>query len=185
MKRLNSEHIKLLHSILLEETGGLNGARDENMFESAVNSPFQTFDGIYVYSTLERKAARRGFSLIKNHPFIDGNKRIGVMTVLAFLELNGIVIGEHSNGFFDFSDFNVEVVQFAFGNEEPRAYYAITFHLSPCSVREDIVMADMQWRTAEVGQYIITPADITGEYDDCIGELTESGPVRLWYSSDA
>ncbi len=94
-------------------------------------------------------------------------------------------IGEHSNGFFDFSDFNVEVVQFAFGNEEPRAYYAITFHLSPCSVREDIVMADIQWRTAEVGQYIITLADITGEYDDCIGELTESGPVRLWYSSDA
>lgn len=39
MKRLNSEHIKLLHSILLEETGGLNGARDENMFGSAVNSP--------------------------------------------------------------------------------------------------------------------------------------------------
>ena len=85
MKRLNSEHIKLLHSILLEETGGLNGARDENMFESAANSPFQTFDGIYMYSTSERKAARRGFSLIKNHPFIDGNKRIGVMTMLASL----------------------------------------------------------------------------------------------------
>ena len=92
MKRLSSEHIKLLHSILLEETGGLDGVRDENMFESAANSPFQTFDGVYVYSTLERKAARLGFSLIKNHPFIDGNKRIGVMTVLAFLELNGIVI---------------------------------------------------------------------------------------------
>lgn len=92
MKRFNSEHIQLLHSILLEETGGLDGVRDENMFESAANSPFQTFDGIYMYSTSERKAARRGFSLIKNHPFIDGNKRIGVMTVLAFLELNGIVI---------------------------------------------------------------------------------------------
>lgn len=92
MKRFNSEHIQLLHSILLEETGGLDGVRDENMFESAANSPFQTFDGVYVYSTLERKAARLGFSLIKNHPFIDGNKRIGVMTMLAFLELNGIVI---------------------------------------------------------------------------------------------
>ena len=92
MKRLSSEHIKLLHSILLEETGGLDGVRDENMLESAANSPFQTFDGVYVYSTLESKAARLGFSLIKNHPFIDGNKRIGVMTMLAFLELNGIVI---------------------------------------------------------------------------------------------
>ena len=48
MKRFNSEHTQLLHSILLEETGGLNGARDENMFESAANSPFQTFDGVYV-----------------------------------------------------------------------------------------------------------------------------------------
>lgn len=92
MKRFNSEHIQLLHSILLEETGGLDGVRDENMLEFAANSPFQTFDGVYVYSTLERKAARLGFSLIKNHPFIDGNKRIGVMTMLAFLELNGIVI---------------------------------------------------------------------------------------------
>lgn len=90
MKRVTGEHIKLLHRILLEETGGLDGLRDENLFESAINSPFQTFDGKFVYPGLERKAARLGFSLIKNHPFVDGNKRIGVMTMLTFLELNGI-----------------------------------------------------------------------------------------------
>lgn len=92
MKRLSSEHIKLLHRVLMEETGGLDGMRDENLFESAINSPFQTFDGVFVYPTLERKAARLGFSLIKNHPFVDGNKRIGVMAMLAFLELNGVQI---------------------------------------------------------------------------------------------
>lgn len=82
-----------------------------------------------------------------------------------------------------FSDFRIEVMQFAFDNEAPHDYHSITFRLCPRSLRERIVMADMQWRTADVGQYIITLADITGEYDDCIGELTESGPVRLWYSS--
>lgn len=92
MKRLGSEHIKLLHRILLEETGGLDGMRDENLFESAINAPFQTFDGVYVYPTLGRKAARLGYSLIKNHPFVDGNKRVGVITMMAFLELNGILI---------------------------------------------------------------------------------------------
>lgn len=90
MKRLTTEHIKLLHHILLEETGGLDGIRDENLLESAVYSPFQTFGGTFVYPTLERKAARLGFSLIKNHPFADGNKRTGIMAMLSFLELNGI-----------------------------------------------------------------------------------------------
>jgi len=74
-------------------------------------------------------------------------------------------------------------MQFAFDNKEPRDYYAITFYLSPYSVRESIVMADMQWCTADIGEYIITLADITGDCDYCIGELTESGSIRLWYSS--
>ena len=89
-------------------------------------------------------------------------------------------IREYSSGF---SGFNIEGMKFSFDNEEPHDYYAFTFRFSPYSVREGIVMADMQWRTADIGEYIITLADITGEYDYCIGELTESGPIRLWYSS--
>ncbi len=92
MKRLSGEHIKALHSLLIMETGGLDGIRDEGLFESAIHSPFQTFDGVYVYGSLEMKAARLGFSLIKNHPFVDGNKRIGVLVMLVFLEINGVVI---------------------------------------------------------------------------------------------
>ncbi len=76
--------------MLLSQTGGLEGIRDENLLESAVNAPFQTFGGEYIYKTTEAKAARLGFSLIKNHPFVDGNKRIGILVMITFLELNSI-----------------------------------------------------------------------------------------------
>lgn len=92
MKRLTGDQIKLLHKMLLDETGGLDGIRDENLFDSAINAPFQTFDGKQLYATLEQKAARLGFSLIKDHAFNDGNKRIGILAMLTFLELNGIAI---------------------------------------------------------------------------------------------
>jgi death-on-curing protein len=67
----------------------MDGIRDENFLDSAVNAPFQTFGGEYLYRTLETKAARLGYSLIKNHPFVDGNKRIGMLAMMVFLELNG------------------------------------------------------------------------------------------------
>lgn len=92
MKRLSAEQIKLLHKMLIDETGGLDGIRDEYLFDSAINAPFQTFGGEQLYATIEQKAARLGFSLIKNHAFNDGNKRIGILVMLTFLELNGIMI---------------------------------------------------------------------------------------------
>ena len=92
MKRFSGEQIKKMHYILIEETGGIHGIRDENLLDSAVNSPFQTFGGTYVYVTLEMKAARLCYSIIKNHAFIDGNKRIGILAMLTFLELHGIVL---------------------------------------------------------------------------------------------
>ena len=58
--------------------------------ESALNAPFQTFDGEDVYKTVQVKVAKLTFSLIKNHPFIDGNKRIGTLAMLVFLGINGI-----------------------------------------------------------------------------------------------
>ena len=90
MKRLSIPQIVMMHSALLKETGGLDGIRDENLLDSAVNAPFQTFGGEYVYKTLEAKVARLGYSLVKNHPFVDGNKRIGMLAMLVFLEINGI-----------------------------------------------------------------------------------------------
>lgn len=89
MKRLSLERIKEIHSLMIAETGGLDGIRDEGLLESAANAPFQTFDNQPLYKTIEAKAARLGFSLVNNHAFIDGNKRTGMMAMLLFLELNG------------------------------------------------------------------------------------------------
>jgi death-on-curing protein len=89
MKRLSVERIKQIHHLMIEETGGMDGVRDEGLLESAVNAPFQTFDDVPLYKTIEAKAARLGYSLINNHAFIDGNKRTGMMAMLLFLELNG------------------------------------------------------------------------------------------------
>mgnify|MGYP000897566912 CR=1 FL=1 len=90
MKRLSNSQIVKMHSVLIKETGGLDGIRDENLLDSAVNAPFQTFDEEFLYKTLDQKAARLGYGIIKNHPFIDGNKRIGMLALMVFLELNGI-----------------------------------------------------------------------------------------------
>ncbi|WP_242836207.1 type II toxin-antitoxin system death-on-curing family toxin [Ruminococcus albus] len=72
------------------ETGGTDGLRDEGMLESALNAPFQIFDDTEVYPSIQQKAARLGFGLVKNHPFVDGNKCIGAHIMLVFLMLNHV-----------------------------------------------------------------------------------------------
>ena len=90
MIRLSKPQILLLHEQLIAETGGSSGLRDEGMLDSALNTPFQTFAGKDVYPSLQQKASRLCFGLVKNHPFVDGNKRIGAHVMLVFLALNGI-----------------------------------------------------------------------------------------------
>lgn len=80
----------MLHAQLINQTGGSNGVRDYSLLESAIESPFQSFDGEELYPTIQSKAARLGFCLIKNHCMIDGNKRIGAHAMLVLLKLNGI-----------------------------------------------------------------------------------------------
>jgi len=90
MIRLTKEQVIKIHSSLIAKTGGIDGIRDENLLESSLNSPFQSFDGVELYPSLMQKAAWIRYSLISNHPFIDGNKRIGIHIMLVFLSLNGI-----------------------------------------------------------------------------------------------
>ena len=90
MIRLSKTQILLLHEQLIAETGGSSGLRDEGMLDSALNAPFQTFGEEDVYPSLQQKAARLCFGLVKNHPFLDGIKRIGAHVMLVFLALNGI-----------------------------------------------------------------------------------------------
>ena len=90
MIRLSKEKVLLLHQLIAEETGGSAGLKDEGLLESALSNAYATFDGEYLYATKEEKAASLGFSLISNHAFVDGNKRIGVYVMLTFLEAEGI-----------------------------------------------------------------------------------------------
>lgn len=92
MIKFSKEKILLLHQVMAEATGGDIGIRDEALLESAIENIYATFDGIELYPSKEEKAARLGFSLISNHAFLDGNKRIGMYIMISFLELNGIKI---------------------------------------------------------------------------------------------
>ena len=95
MIRLSKSQILLIHDQLIAETGGSSGLRDEGILDSALSAPFQTFGGEDVYPSLQQKAARLCFGLVKNHPFVDGNKRIGAHVMLVFLALNGVEL-QHS-----------------------------------------------------------------------------------------
>ena len=88
MKRLSKRQILLLHEQLLSQTGGLPGLRDEGLLESALSAPFQSFGDVDAYPSLPQKAARLCYGLVKNHPFADGNKRIGAHAMLVFLAVN-------------------------------------------------------------------------------------------------
>jgi death on curing protein len=74
---------------VMQQSGGLVGIRDLSGLESAVAQPRMTFGGLELYPTLVEKAGALGFSLIQNHPFLDGNKRTGHASMEVFLTLNG------------------------------------------------------------------------------------------------
>lgn len=90
MKKLSKKQILMLHTQLIQQNGGSEGVRDYNLLDSALETPFQSFGGDELYPTIQAKAARLGYGLIKNHCMIDGNKRIGTHSMLVFLALNGI-----------------------------------------------------------------------------------------------
>lgn len=92
MIKFSKEKVLLLHQIMAEATGGSAGVRDDALLESAIESAYATFDRQELYPSKEEKAAKLGFSLISNHAFVDGNKRIGMYIMLSFLDINGVKI---------------------------------------------------------------------------------------------
>lgn len=90
MKVLTKSQVLSLHKDIIAVSGGSPEIRDEGLLDSALNAPFQTFDGTDIYPTILEKASRLGYGLIKNHPFVDGNKRIGTHTMFVFLEINHV-----------------------------------------------------------------------------------------------
>lgn len=89
MRHLTLGEVVDLHRRLLAVSGGATGIRDIGLLESALAQPAATFAGTDLHPTLVDKAAALGFSLVANHPFVDGNKRIGHAAMEVFLVLNG------------------------------------------------------------------------------------------------
>ena len=96
MIRLTREEIIILHEKLIERYGGSYGLRDEALLDSALNAPLQSFGGQELYPTIIEKAVRLCFGLVKNHPFHDGNKRIGALALLTTLDLNQLILNTNS-----------------------------------------------------------------------------------------
>jgi death on curing protein len=86
------DEVLKLHCRLIEQSGGTTGIRDLGGLESALAQPQMTFSGQELYPTIAEKAAALSFSLIMNHPFLDGNKRIGHASMEVFLVLNDFEI---------------------------------------------------------------------------------------------
>jgi death-on-curing protein len=86
---LSAQEVLFIHARLIAETGGEHGVLNVGLLESAVARPRATFDGVDLYSTLFDKAAALMESLILNHPFIDGNKRVAIAAAALFLRRNG------------------------------------------------------------------------------------------------
>lgn len=92
MITLTVGEILRLHQKLLDATGGLDGTRDLGLLESAVYSANQVFGEEEAYPTVEQRAARLAYAITQNHPFMDGNKRIGMLVMLMTLRLNHVQI---------------------------------------------------------------------------------------------
>jgi death-on-curing protein len=99
---LTLEEVLLLHARLIQRTGGSGGVRDMGLLDSALARPWATFGGEDLYPSLWHKAAVLMHSLIKNHPFVDGNKRTALTATGLFLELNGYALTANNEEVLDF-----------------------------------------------------------------------------------
>ena len=101
------------YGLSIEKSGGLDGVRDMGLLDSVLQSAFVTFDGVELFPTTIEKAVRIGYGLVSNHAFLDGNKRIGVLFLLVYLEVNGVFI----------SATNDEIVELGLGLAEGKIRY--------------------------------------------------------------
>ena len=92
MMKFGISETLMLHKLIADKTGGSIGVRDIGLLDGALEGAYQTFGGVELYPTVLEKGARLGYSLISNHAFVDGNKRIGMLVMLVFLEVNGVEV---------------------------------------------------------------------------------------------
>lgn len=92
MIKLSTQDVIDIHNVVIELTGGSNELRSYSLLESAVLSTYQTFDNTDIYSSIEEKASHLIYSIIKNHPFVDGNKRTGIQSGITLLIINNLYV---------------------------------------------------------------------------------------------
>ena len=150
MKTLSKEQVLRLHNALLETFGGTAGVRDDGLLESALNAPFATFGGQYLYPSVQAKAAQLGFGLVCNHPFVDGNKRIGAHVMLVFLAINGIELDYTQEELIDIIR-HILSIEFVVAVRQPTGIYVVldfrSQHLPlpfgfPCMVWRKLLLHD-------------------------------------------
>lgn len=117
MKYLTGDQVIKLHRKLIETSGGSLGIRDQGMLDSALKTPLQTFDNRELFPSIQEKATRLAFGLIQNHPFVDGNKRIGTHVMLIFLAFNGITLSYTDEELIEI------ILQVASGKADEQALY--------------------------------------------------------------
>src|SRR5215813_4709711 len=98
---LDAEEVIEIHATQLEVYGGSAGLRDRGLLESAVAQPQASFGGEFVHEGLFAMAAAYLFHIVSNHPFVDGNKRTGMLAAVVFLDVNGITIGHPSEALYE------------------------------------------------------------------------------------
>lgn len=98
---LTFEVVLALHQRQLDRFGGGAGQRDRGLLESAVAQPQASFGGVYAHEGLFAMAAAYLFHLVSNHPFVDGNKRAGLLAAQVFLDVNGITLDHDSEAFYE------------------------------------------------------------------------------------
>ncbi|HEY6558302.1 MAG TPA: type II toxin-antitoxin system death-on-curing family toxin [Polyangiaceae bacterium] len=98
---LDVEDVVELHATQLEVYGGSAGLRDRGLLESAVAQPQASFGGEFTHEGLFAMAAAYLFHIVSNHPFVDGNKRAGLLSAVVFLDVNGISIDHPSEALYE------------------------------------------------------------------------------------
>ncbi len=127
MRYLTLAELLELHRRIIEQSGGANGIRELGLVESALAQPQMSFGGVDLYPTLAEKAALC-FSLVMNHPFVDGNKRIGHAAMETFLILNGFELNA------DFDESESVILQLAAGQLEREPFTEwVVAHLGTCN----------------------------------------------------
>lgn len=122
---INANDVLLIHSRLIQITGGIDGIRDYDGLEAAISAPLQSFGGYDLFPTEIEKIARLGYGLASNHAFLDGNKRIGALMTQLLLKWNGYQLVLQPN---ELADMFISIAAGTFKEKDLLAWIKVHLH---------------------------------------------------------